>query len=170
MLQWLRSAFIQYLGKKAAFGDAKAAFENVKRQGNSDAICERVLAKIDGDTELKKFIDSVGVREALLPFDRTTISFAAINSLMLARKDLLTNSSSNAPRRLEDARRVFRYSFLIFDEIEFAAEAEKQAQGIVMMLSGKPRPSSLYEERMRQAEDALPRWMSADVHKHAFIS
>jgi hypothetical protein len=171
MLKWLRKLVLQRIGKKIAERDAFDAIENVKRHGNSDDICRQVLAKIAGDQELQKFLDSVGARETQFPFNRLTTSFAAIDSLMLARKDLASNPSSEDARlRLDTAKRVFRYSFFMFSDEEFAVEAEKQAQGILMMLSGKPRPASLYDERAKQADASLPNWMSADIRKHAFIA
>lgn len=170
MLRWLRKFVIQRLGKKAAKREFGISYEEIMRIGSSDAICTKVLAKIDGDPELLKFIGSVGIREAVLPFGQTTIRIAAINSLMLARRDLLAEPDApDARRRLQHARRAFHYSFLVFTEQEFAAETERQARGVLMMLSGSPRPVSLYTERAKLADDALRNWMIADIAEHEFI-
>jgi hypothetical protein len=148
----------------------QAAVENIMKSGGSDEIVEEVLRSIDQSAELKSAIDSVGVRESRVPFDRVTVSVASINSIMLARRDLLLEpDSSGAKQRLADSQRAFRYSFLLFSEQESAAELERLSQGVMLMLSGKPRPPGLYEERTKQAEEAAETWMRADISKHAFI-
>src|SRR5690606_18520167 len=112
MWDWLRRWIIQRMGTKAAVRDTGLAFENIKKLGGSDAICRQVLARIDNDPEMTKHIESVGIREGRFPFDKTVIGFSAINSLMLARRDLVADpSSADAAQRLEIARRVYRYSF-----------------------------------------------------------
>ncbi|WFU89870.1 hypothetical protein QA644_27885 (plasmid) [Rhizobium sp. CC1099] len=171
MLQWLRERIKKNAEMKGLSREMKASYEAIVKYGGSDHLCSVVLNTIESDQELKKYIESVGIRESLLPLDRPTITLAAINSLMRARKHLLIAPSPiDATFKLNQAQQVFRYSFFLFTDSEFAAEAEAQAHGIMqMLLEGKERPPSQYDERAKQAEKSLSVWMNADVTTFTFI-
>ncbi|QIO68211.1 hypothetical protein [Rhizobium leguminosarum] len=169
-MKWLLDKIVSVIATRMATREIAALLSDIRSAGGSDVVCSKALAEIDGTPDLRKFVETSGIRNSLISIEASVLGVAAGNSIMLARRDLQTaTDSAEVLQRLQMAQRAFVYSSLIFSDEDFEAEMEKQAQRVLQLLAGNSDTPTLYDERKLAAEAALEKWMMADLTKYAFI-
>lgn len=182
MLAWLKDKLARGATEKQVRDEMAAAISAITKYGGADRV---VWAYVDyflnNEDKMDRLLNGL-LKANEYPTKRMTISFAAINSIMAARRDLEVNlHDENAKARLGIAEQAFLLSWLHLEEQDIARITPEEFSAGVERTFGvmqKTRNASqiyaamphrkIADERMKLGREALAKWHATDVRSFQF--
>jgi hypothetical protein len=155
MMKIMSNWFSRILAKWQLNSALEEDFQFMNDAGGTDMVCEVFLHMIAKDAENWRKFRNGTLDQKEYPMRRTLVSFAAIESMMQARKGLAYSddpeSISLLKLRLETAESAFLLSFLLIPDNE------------------KENGENFADSRLSEGEKALSIWRSTDPNTFPIV-
>ncbi|RWK14790.1 MAG: hypothetical protein EOR43_32255 [Mesorhizobium sp.] len=183
MLGWLKDKLARGSAEKQVRDQMAAAVEVIKKSGGADRLVwAYVNYFLKNEDKMDRLLNGL-LKVDEYPTKRMTISFAAINSIMAARRDLAVNpGDEDAKARLGLAEQAFLLSWLHLEEKDIARitpeEFNAGMERTFRVMQKTRDPSQIYsamphrkiaDESMQLGREALAKWQATDVRSFKFI-